>query len=229
MIERLVWFCSIAWRSGGSLEFVEASLDAVALLVQFADRSCAGACGCVLEGSQLLRRVLPRPERRHRSPVGRMASACCPWSSSAAEAYSPSGRLPAAGRPDPQADGFWCSSRERPRALRSPLSRLLVSPDDSGIEHQVLILPVLDQVVKDALPHGTRPAHEPHVHALVLAVALRKIPERNTQSTPLTNWRLSTAVRPTCSTRPGSTSLIRSHCASLNSYRLGAIKLVQQI
>ena len=46
--------------------------------------------------------------------------------------------------------------------------------------------------------------------------------------TPLTKMRLSAAVRPTCSLRPGRKSLIRSHCVSLNSYRLDISPLQQQ-
>ncbi len=71
--------------------------------------------------------------------------------------------------------------RERPRALSSePLfaarGRLLVSAHDGRVDHQVLILFVRHKVGENALPDTrSRPAHEPRMHALVLAVTLRKI------------------------------------------------------
>lgn len=62
----------------------------------------------------------------------------------------------------------------------------------------------------------------------VRADRVSALPARNTHRTPLMNCRLSTAVRPTCSTRPGSDPLIRSHYISLNSYRLVTYPLQQQ-
>src|SRR5215470_733227 len=43
-------------------------------------------------------------------------------------------------------------------------------------------------------------------------------PDRKTHRTPLTNRRLSFAVRPGSDTLPGKTSAIRAHCWSLSSY-----------
>ena len=44
-------------------------------------------------------------------------------------------------------------------------------------------------------------------------------PDRKTQRTPLTNRRLSFAVRPGSDFLPGNMSAIRAHCWSLSSYR----------
>src|SRR5215469_2778622 len=44
-------------------------------------------------------------------------------------------------------------------------------------------------------------------------------PDRKTQRTPLTNRRLSFAVRPGSDFLPGNISAIRAHCCSLSSYR----------
>jgi hypothetical protein len=48
----------------------------------------------------------------------------------------------------------------------------------------------------------------------------QRAPDRSTHNTPLTNNRLSAAVRPGSLALPGSSGPIRSHCAWLNSYRL---------
>ncbi len=44
-------------------------------------------------------------------------------------------------------------------------------------------------------------------------------PERSTHKTPFTNRRLSAAVRPGSRALPGRRSAMRSHCASVSSYR----------
>src|SRR5580698_8201535 len=52
----------------------------------------------------------------------------------------------------------------------------------------------------------------------------QRAPERRTHKTPFTNCRLSAALRPGSPTFPGKTSAIRSHCASVSSYRLTPIR-----
>src|SRR5690606_496057 len=49
--------------------------------------------------------------------------------------------------------------------------------------------------------------------------SLHCAPDRRTQRTPLTNRRLSVAVRPGSDFLPGNMSSIRAHCLSLSSYR----------
>src|SRR3954452_7774641 len=53
---------------------------------------------------------------------------------------------------------------------------LLVSPDQGGIKHQILVVRIARQALKDPLPDPLLgPAREALMHALPLAVALRKV------------------------------------------------------
>jgi len=71
--------------------------------------------------------------------------------------------------------------RERPRALSAPpflrpVAACWWGTHDRRIDHQIKVFAIDHQVAKDLVPHSTcRPAAEPLVHALVLAVALGKI------------------------------------------------------
>jgi hypothetical protein len=71
--------------------------------------------------------------------------------------------------------------RERPRALSSEpffaaRGRLLVSPHDRRVQHQVRVLRVRNQIVEDPIPYANpRPPCKTLVHALVLAIALWQV------------------------------------------------------
>jgi hypothetical protein len=73
------------------------------------------------------------------------------------------------------------TSSGTPQSLvRAPLfatrGRLLVGSHDGRGDHQICVLPICHKIAEDLLPYSTgRPAAEPLVHALVLAVTLRKI------------------------------------------------------
>jgi hypothetical protein len=96
---------------------------------------------------------------------------------------------------------------------------------DGAIEHQVTVVAILRQRREDPLPHpGVRPPAEALMHRLPSAIALRQVtpvrarPKHHKQ--PFTNNRLSVPLRPGSPALPGSKGPIRSHCSSLNSYRL---------
>lgn len=69
--------------------------------------------------------------------------------------------------------------RERPRAwFWPPFSgrRLLMGTDQGGVEHEILVLGIVDRRFEYALPHaGFGPPGEALMQALPLAVALRQV------------------------------------------------------
>jgi hypothetical protein len=128
--------------------------------------------------------------------------------------------------------------RERPRALSAPLfcgpwplaggrARWSNRSSDRGSCDR-------PRGRRRPVPHPAgRPAAEPLMHALVLAVALGKIVPVRTGTQhpqhPVDEHAIVRRVRPTVSARPGSSSSIRVHCASLNSYRPIPINTERQI
>src|ERR1051325_8498616 len=106
-----------------------------------------------------------------------------PWRSAGAWVTSPACpgvRMKRKGRPSWSAS-MWIlvvsPPRERPRAwLWPPLSgrRLLVGADQGGVEHEVLVLGIVDQGFENPFPHaGLGPTGEALMHAFPFAVALR--------------------------------------------------------
>ena len=84
---------------------------------------------------------------------------------------------------------------------------------------------LFEQFAVEPLPDARpRPAVEPFLLRLERTVfgwqVLPLEPVRRTNSTALTNRRLFMAVRPGSVALPGSRSVIRSHCLSVNSNRL---------
>jgi len=160
-----------------------------------------------------------------------------------ASAYSaawPAVMRNATGKPALSASRWIFSAQSTPGTPQSLVAeapftargRLLVRSDDGPVKHEIQVLLILDQVVEEALPDARlRPSHEPFVHTFVLAIALRQIVPANSgpknPQHPVDEQSIVAAVRPTCSKPPGSVPLIRSLCASLNSYRLGISPLKQ--
>ena len=78
---------------------------------------------------------------------------------------------------------------------------------DGRVDHQILVLLVADQLGEDTLPDpGPRPAHEPRMHALVLAIALRQIvppgsrsqhPQNSIDELPVIRRRSANVLHPT--------------------------------
>jgi hypothetical protein len=94
---------------------------------------------------------------------------------------------------------------------------LLMGANHSAIEHEILIVRIARQILKDPLPHARfgLPS-ELLMHGFLLAITLRQVVPVGTRADHRKNriheQRLSVPVRPGSEALPAIRGLIRTHC-----------------